>query len=141
MSKLENKAKELFLQGYSCSEAVLRAAYLEGLFESKSIDELNKVISMFAGGMLSGCICGAVVGAQASLGMIYGRKELNNSDEHKKIAQKYIENFKKIRNVTCCKALSSKYDFHSPERRENCVGIISDAVKILQNMVEEKQIV
>ncbi|HBH18540.1 MAG TPA: hypothetical protein DDX14_06350, partial [Cyanobacteria bacterium UBA9579] len=64
--------------------------------------------------------------------------DINGSPKDVKLAaKKLIDDFKKVRKTTCCKALSAKYDFNSPERRQNCVNIVSDAAEVLENIVKE----
>lgn len=143
MSDIKAKSAELFLQGYSCSEAIVRAAYECSMIDPKTdINLLNKIASPFSGGMSSGCLCGAVVGAQMILGVLLGREDLNESPQIvKNSAKELIENFKSKRKVTCCKALSAGYDFHSPERRQNCVNIVKDVAEILEFQVGKNLLV
>jgi len=139
MSNLKDNATELYKQGYSCSEAIVRAAHQSNLIDNNiDIKVLNKLASSFSGGMGNGCLCGAVAGAQIIVGYALGRENITDSSkEVKTAAKKLIDNFKEKRKTTCCKALSAKYDFNSPERRQNCVNIVSDAAEILENIVKD----
>ena len=139
MGNFKENAVNLFQQGYSCSEAVVRAAHQSGLIdENIDINLLNKAASAFSGGMGNGCLCGAVAGAQMIIGVILGRKDINGSPKDVKLAaKKLIDDFKEKRKTTCCKALSAKSDFNSPERRQNCVNIVSDAAQVLESIVKE----
>lgn len=134
------KATENYTKGYTCSEAVVRAAYECGLFKTDNIEEINKISSVFAGGMSSGCLCGAVAGAQIVLGLIFGRNDINHQTDFRKIAASYINEFKDIRKTTCCKALSAKYKFSSTERKENCTNIVEDAAKVLEKIYLENKV-
>ena len=61
------KAKELFRQGYNCSQAVL-CAFADKI--GKNEEELKKIGAAFGVGM--GCLeatCGALIGAQILMGM------------------------------------------------------------------------
>lgn len=129
---MENLAKEFYTQGYSCSEAVIKAAVLKGLVK----DDLMKVATAFSGGMSSGCLCGAVAASQMVLGAMYGRDDLNQtSSECRDMAKKFVDEFKAKNQLTCCRALSGKYAFASPERKANCTRIIGDAVGILEELI------
>ena len=70
MTKHEQRAKELFLEGYNCAQAVLLAFASEvGLDEATSA----KLASSFGGG-LGGMrqVCGAVSGMCMAAGLLYG---------------------------------------------------------------------
>lgn len=140
MSNFQKNSTDLFNQGYSCSESIIRAAYENNLIDKNiDIELLNQMASPFSGGMgESGCLCGAVAGAQMVIGSIFGRKNKDASPKKiKAISRKFVEKFKEKRKTTCCKVLSAKYDFHSPERRQNCVGIVSDVAEILEAHIIE----
>lgn len=139
MNSFRETAASLFQQGYSCSESVVRAAHQSGLIDKNiDIESLNKIASVFSGGMGNGCLCGAVAGAQMIIGVILGREDINGSPKDVKLAaKKLIDNFKEKRKTTCCKALSAKYDFNSPERRQNCINIVGDVAEVLENVVKE----
>jgi len=140
MSDLSSKATELFNQGYSCSESIVRAAVELNIINNKfDIENLTRVASAFSGGMgESGCLCGAVAGAQIVLGYSFGR---NNTETPPKIVKalsgQFIQKFKDKRNATCCRILTKGFDFHSAERRTHCVSIVSDTAEILENHIKE----
>ena len=140
MSNLNKKAAELFQEGFSCSEAIVHAAY-----ECKIIDQnlnpeyLNQIVSAFSGGMgESGCLCGAVAGAQMVLGSVFGRKDTKTPPKNMKaISKSFVDKFKEKRKATCCRVLTAGYDFHSPERRQNCATIVADVAELLENHIKE----
>ncbi len=130
---MEKKANDFFEKGYSCSESVLKAAAAEGLLP----EEMVKMATVFSGGMSSGCLCGAIAGAQLVISYNFGRTDINeNPMECKNKAKEFVEAFKDKHKFTCCKALSGKYDFHSPERRQNCANLVQDCAKILDEMIK-----
>ena len=60
---MKEKAIENYKNGYSCSESVVKAA-----IDSRLCDEsLLACATPFSAGMSSGCLCGAVAGAQLVL--------------------------------------------------------------------------
>ena len=85
--------------------------------------------------MQSGCICGAVAGAQMVIGFLHGR---NKDYSAKDKAKLFIQKFKEAKGATCCKVLSAGYDFHSPERRENCVSLVELSATILEEIINYK---
>ncbi len=137
MENFKNKAVDFFNQGYSCSEAMIQAAGDCNLIDKEDAKILNKAATVYSGGMGSGCLCGAVAGVEIVMGYLFGREDNSSSpDQAKKFAADLIDKFRERRNVTCCKALSAKYEFTSPERRENCNHIVYDAAEILENLIK-----
>lgn len=130
---MEKKAKEFYENGYSCSESILKAAAAEGLLP----EEMVKMATAFSGGMSSGCLCGAVAGSQLVISYNSGRTDISeNPAECKTKAKEFVDNFKAKHKYTCCKALSGKYDFHSPERKQNCALLVQDCAKILDEIIK-----
>ena len=127
-NKFINTAVEYFKSGCSCSESIVKTAISFGL----APESLFQVSTVFSGGMGSGCLCGAVAGAQIVIGSIYGK-------ESRPYAKQFIDKFKEIHKATCCRVLTAKYkDFHSPERKLHCHDMVSSAAKILYDMVKDK---
>ena len=131
MGKIVQISIENFKGGLSCSEAVVKACYDVGLVD----DSLINIATSFSGGMQSGCICGAVAGAQMVIGFLHGR---NKDYSAKDKAKLFIQKFKEAKGATCCKVLSAGYDFHSPERRENCVSLVELSATILEEIISYK---
>lgn len=68
---MKEKAVEYYLEkGYSCSESVVQAAVDSGLCDKSVLS----CATSFSGGMSSGCLCGAIAGAQMVLGYNFGRE-------------------------------------------------------------------
>lgn len=137
---LKSKAVENFKSGYSCSEAVVKAAVDSGIASLI----LLKSSTIFSGGMSSGCLCGAVAGAQLVLGENYGTCGVAQEDVNKnlpknsrQVAKEFLEEFKAKHKVSCCKALSAGFDFHSPERKKNCEKYVADCAQILGGLLNE----
>ena len=126
--KFINAAVEYFKSGYSCSESVVKTAMDFGLVH----ENIFHASTVFSGGMSSGCLCGAIAGAQMVLGSVYGK-------ESRAYAKKFIDEFKSVHKATCCRVLTAKYkDFHSPERKLHCHNMVSTASKILYGLIKEK---
>ncbi|HSA07453.1 MAG TPA: C-GCAxxG-C-C family protein [Candidatus Gastranaerophilales bacterium] len=141
MKDFSEKASELFMKGHSCSESVVQAAYERGIIDkSVDVEFLNRISSSFSGAMGSHeCLCGAVAGAQLTLGVVFGRKDFQNDPhEIKKIAAEFNKRFKEKRNATCCRVLRAKFKDNPVEARQNCAGIVKDASSILQDIVVER---
>ena len=132
---MKKEAIKYHQQGYSCSESVIMAAVEAGICDKS----LLAVATSFSGGMSSGCLCGAVAGAQMVIGYNFGKENKNGNDvSAKPKAKEFIDEFKKNRKATCCKVLTAGYDFNSPERRENCENLVAECAEILDSMIGAK---
>lgn len=132
---MKEKAVNYFKQGYSCSESIVLAAIDEGLCSKN----LLSVATSFSGGMASGCVCGAIAGAQMVLGENFGKQnQAGNEETARAKAKEFVDEFKKLHKTTCCKILSSDFDFHSPERKDNCTILVKDCAEILESLLQVK---
>lgn len=122
-------------EGLTCSESVVHAAMDKGLCDKS----LLAIASSFSGGMSSGCLCGAIAGAQMVLGHNFGKSNTKGNEETARAkAKEFIDEFKKKRRATCCKVLSAGYDFNSPERKQNCTLLVQECADILENLISSK---
>lgn len=128
---MKNKASEYYQQGNSCSESVVKAAAESGLCDKSLIS----AASAFSGGMSSGCLCGAVAGAQMVLGSNFGRSNSKNNEEiARQKAKEFIEEFRKNRKVTCCKVLTA--GLNSVQKKQNCTSLVGECAQILEDMMK-----
>lgn len=140
-----DKAKELYEQGFYCSQAVF-AAFAEefGLTEKQAL----QVGSCFGGGMCKGEVCGACTGALMVLGMKYGRYISDDWDSQQKaneMALKFLEQFSKENGSYICNDLLG-CDIATPEGKiyarehklfaEFCPGMVVSAAKIAEQLIE-----
>ena len=129
--KFIDLAPNYFKEGYSCSEAIAKAAVELGLAD----DSFISIATSFSGGMSSRCLCGAVAGSQMVLGLLHGKNKDNTA---RNFAKEFYERFTSIHKVACCKVLSAGFkDFHSPERKNHCTNMVADCAKILDSMLAE----
>lgn len=130
---MKNNAVENFSQGYSCSESVVKAAIDKGLVSR----ELLPCATSFSGGMGSGCLCGAIAGAQMVIGCLEGKDDSGrNGLDARKHAKELVEEFKTRNNATCCKVLTRGFDMGSAERKNHCKKMVEDAAEILTSILE-----
>ena len=125
------KAKELYLSGFSCGEAVAKAMKDAGL-AGVSADAI-KACSAFKTG-IGGCkgdLCGCLLAALVTVGIQYGRD--NNQDDiaevNAKSAELYDRFQKKYRTLLCRELtkgfpMDNKEVFLSQERKELCAEIV-----------------
>ena len=126
------EAVKYFDSGYSCSESIVMEAVDMQLCDKS----LLPVATPFSGGMGSGCLCGAVSGAQMVIGVLFGKNnKFGNEPKARQLAKEFVDKFKSKHKATCCKVLSREFEFSSPERREHCKLLVEDCSKILKDIV------
>ena len=144
MSEKTEKAKELFKQGYNCSQAVL-GVFCEEL--GLDFDTAIKIASSFGGGMgRMREVCGTVSGMFMAAGLAFSTKD--NKAEQYKIVQELAKRFKdKNGSIICRELLEGIESSTSPtpsERTENyykkrpCVELVGDSVEIFEEFLKEK---
>ena len=130
---MNKKALDYYKQGYSCSEAVIKAAIDEKLVPK----ELLPVATSFSGGMSSGCLCGAVAGSQMVIGFLNGKNDKDRDGlKSRELAKKFVDDFKAKNKFTCCKALTAGMEFGSPERKANCARLVEESASIVKTILE-----
>ena len=151
MSRAE-KAKEYFLQGYACSQAVALAfADVTGVDE----DVISKMMLSFGGGLgRLRLTCGAISGMAAIVGLTFAEAE--NSPENKKktyaIVQELCAKFKdEFGSLVCGELLSGmkvpvqvggEAEARSPEyyRKRSCADMVKFTAEILEAYLKEKDV-
>ena len=129
------KAAEYFNNGYSCSESIIKWAIDKKLVS----DDLLPVATSFSGGMGSGCLCGAIAGAQMIIGAQYGRENKNNNEViARKLAKEFIQKFTEVHKATCCRVLTRGFDMASPDRKKHCVNMVEFCQKTVEEMLKNE---
>lgn len=142
------KARELFLNGYNCSQAVF-CAYAEDY--GIPMELALKVSASFGGGIARMReTCGAVCGMSMLVGLEKGETEPNDSkakQENYKAAQALIEKFKQINgSIKCSELLNLRKDAiitSVPDERtaeyykkRPCLMMVESAVEIFEKRNE-----
>ena len=126
------KACEYFNNGYSCSESMIKWAIDEGLVS----EELLPVATSFSGGMGSGCLCGAVAGAQMIIGSQFGREnKYGNETIARMKAKELIQRFMEKHKATCCRVLTRGMEMGSSERKAHCTNMVEYCQKLVEELV------
>lgn len=141
MGQRAEKAKELFLQGYNCSQAVLGAFCDEIDLEFETAIKLS---SSFGGGMGQlREVCGAV----SALFMIAGFKKGYTSPtdkeakaEHYKRIQTLAKRFSEKRGSIICRELLAMKPTDAAEqyRSRPCLVLVEEAALLAEQLLEEK---
>lgn len=139
-------AKEYFLEGYNCSQAVL-LAYHEELGLDKKM--AAKLASSFGGGMgRMREVCGAVSGMFMVAGLKYGYddpKDYEGKKAHYERIRALAEEFKKKNSSIVCKELLGLTEPNgdaAPEKRSKeyykkrpCGDLVKDAADIMEEYI------
>ncbi|MFH1227101.1 MAG: C-GCAxxG-C-C family protein [Planctomycetota bacterium] len=132
-----DRAKELYLSGYTCSESVLHAAKDAGLIDVPP--EFLKIATGFLAGIgHSRSLCGALASAVMIVSLKYGRtdKEQSKDNADQKCAAVFKRFLQKYGNEHCSEIASASrtgVEFLDPKRREYC----ADVIKTVAGIVEE----
>ena len=143
-------ARENFVKGYNCAQAVFIA-----FKDEMGLDEVTaaRLSSSFGAGMgKMREVCGAVSGALMVLGMLKGNfdpaDDKAKSDHYGRV-QEFAAKFKEEHETVICrdllKGLALKKEYtHEPEKRTEeyykvrpCVRFVETAAKILDEMLAE----
>ena len=144
MSEKTEKAKELFKQGYNCSQAVL-GVFCEEL--GLDFDTAIKIASSFGGGMgRMREVCGTVSGMFMAAGLAFSTPD-NNKAEQYKIVQELAKRFKEKNNSIICRELLEGIESSTspiPSKRTEtyykkrpCSELVGDSVEIFEEYLNE----
>ncbi len=140
---------EQFMQGYDCSQVVLRHFAKE---LSISEDEANRVAACFGGGMQLGSVCGAYTGALMAIGLTYGHSSPDGLMQQKDIllakTAQFKEKFLKEFASVDCKCLIG-YDVSTPEGLtgalesgkllEYCPGLVDKVIQMTEEVLSGEE--
>ncbi|MCL2484725.1 MAG: C-GCAxxG-C-C family protein [Endomicrobia bacterium] len=139
MNKAE-QAKENFLKGYNCAQAVL-LAFADDLDLDK--ETALKISSSFGAGM-GGLreVCGAVSAMFKVIGLKYGYSDPKNHEHKKKLYSLIQEAAQKFKDengsIVCAELLGLKENCQTPEKRTKeyykkrpCQELVYSAAKIV----------
>lgn len=133
---IAERAKQLFIRGYHCSEAIVR------VFNEEYGLGFNKAMIRMATGLGGGmgkakCSCGTVTTGSIILSAIYGRYDLHDDDSlafdlAKELNLRFKEQFK----VCCCSALTRHVNWGHPNHISTCSDYVYGAALILADIMD-----
>lgn len=146
MTSHKEKARNYFLEGYNCSQAVL-LAYHEELGLDK--DTAARLASSFGGGMgRLREVCGCVSGMLMAAGLMEGYSDPSDQEAkkaHYALVQKLAKAFQEKNGSIICRellGLDHKSDAPVPEARTKeyykkrpCAELAADAAEILDEII------
>lgn len=134
MNNHENKALELFSNGYNCCQSVL-IPYCDSLGMDKQT--AVKLSSSFGGGIGGlGEACGALCGVFMVMGLKHANFDPTDKalkDAHKKILQSLAEEFKTENGSIICRELVK--DVPEQDRHSYCSKFVKYATNLLDNQL------
>lgn len=149
MSEKTEKAKELFKQGYNCSQAVL-GVFCEEL--GMDFDKAMKIACSFGGGMgRMREVCGTVSGMFMAAGLAFASASDSpvEKGEHYKRIQELAKRFKdKNGSIICRELLEGVETSTEPKpadrtetyyKKRPCVELVGDAVEIFEEYLKEAE--
>ncbi len=145
--KVASRSRELFDQGYFCSESVLMA-----LAETygKNLSGMCDLMTGFGGGIArSGGMCGALSGGIAAIGMLFGRKDTTFSkDECYTLTYNLVKEFGRRFGSTSCSGVLG-CDISTIEGAENfatqgleetiCARVTEESAGLLQELINNRE--
>lgn len=146
----EEKAEELFYEGYNCAQAVA-LAFSDMLDFNR--EQIALMVSGFGGGIgRMREVCGSVSGAVFVLSCLYGYNDPKNFDGKKQLyadIQKFCKEFENENGSIICRELLGLQTKGAaspvPEKRTKeyftkrpCAQIIKSSANILEKFISEK---
>jgi C_GCAxxG_C_C family probable redox protein len=149
--EMKEKARDLFLKRFHCSQAVLAV----GQEKLGIVDEsVIKAMGLFGGGVSGyGRTCGALLGAMAVISCMYSRGNLKEKENPvmwklgAKINKKFEDltepyggvDCRSIARVNWKDPVAAKEFYSNPEsRRKICIELVGDITAALGELIEEE---
>lgn len=138
LQKMREKSKCYYLDNdFRCSESVLKVIWEN--FKTELPEDIVSLATGFSHGVgRSGCICGAVVGGTMALGMFFGRSVAKEDDKLKKsmeLSNELHKIFKEGHKTTCCRILTKKLTYASPEHRQQCARFVEEVTEATAKII------
>lgn len=128
-------AKYYFRNGYSCSEATVKA--FNERYDLGIPGENHRIATGFGGGIgESGCACGCVTGCVMALSMLAGREQVHESNRMVFLAANELHRkFKEKNRSVCCRVLTRSVEWLSAEHKQLCENYVTDAAEIAEEII------
>lgn len=132
MSEKSEKARELFMDGYNCSQAVL-LAFADDTGLDKKI--LASLISPFGGGMAGSHknVCGAASGMLAAMGMLRGYTDPKDKEAKGRfytLLRPMLDKFKEENGSLICKEIILSYE--GTDKKSRCLNCVGCAARLVE---------
>lgn len=142
MTKHQERAIELFYEGYNCSQATFMA--FADLLDCEP-DEMARISSSFGGGMgKMGEVCGALTGAFMAVGARLGYDDPKNKElkeKHYELIQEISDRFKAEKGSILCRELLDINENSPGKTTRNpdkaCEHYVSFATKLVDEVLSK----
>ena len=138
MDRVE-KACELNLSGYNCSQSLMMAySELAGLSEKES----QKLAAGLGRGLCIGDTCGAVSSAVVIIGALYAPEDKSDRDATRHMAgltKEFCRRFRERRGTLNCRELLEKAKAEGKVAK-NCVENVRECAEILEELIAENPV-
>ena len=135
----EERARQLFEEGYNCAQAVLAAFAPELGMDEKTA---AKLASGFGGGIgHARDLCGAMAGCVMVISTLAGRNQPSDKPlaEIYPLTLEFHERFAKEFGSCTCGDLMP-YEFNTREHLKNCLKLVNKVAQLLAVYLEEKEL-
>ena len=124
--------KYLFTEDCNCAEAILHAA--NDCYGLELSEREMKLVSGFGGGIQTGNVCGALLGAVSFLSLKYVETRAHRSTDIKPVVQLLTRRFKEaFGGSILCKDIKPVY--FKPDIR--CYDTVKTACDVVDNVIKE----
>lgn len=130
---LQEKAKEYYLSGYNCAEAILHAA--RDMYRLPIEQETMKIASGFGKGMFSLSTCGAVTAGIMTISLLTGRKDASEKMSAAVWVKQFQKDVHEKLNTLQCAALLEQ----NKQQGRGCANIVTMTAEVLQNIIKQIQ--
>lgn len=130
---------ELFRNGLFCSEAIVQA-FNKDLH--LGLDEATLRVATAFGAGFGGakCSCGSLTGAVVVLGAVFGRTRADQPvDRVFPLTAELHDTFRSRFGQVCCRGLTKKQEWGTPEHHVHCERYVIGAAEILFELLQRKQ--
>lgn len=131
--ELLHNVEERPLYHKNCAEILLLAANEK--YNLGIDDKFVKAVCPFGGGIQSEKTCGALLGAVATLGIMYAEDRPCTNDKLKYITKRFVEEFEKEFGSIDCKSIKE----HHRSETEGCNPVKIRAAEVLERVIKETE--
>ncbi len=135
------RAENLYLtRQMLCAEAIL-SALNQGLGGGLTEDQAVAIAAPFCIGLgESGCLCGALGGAQAAVGLLLGKDHTyRRRGEIRAATRRLHDQFKAAHGSACCRALTRKVKHDKAAHFRQCAELTADGAEMAARLILERR--
>ena len=141
VTRMSERARNLYLtRQLLCTESVV-VALNQGMNGGLSESQAVAVAAPFCVAMgESGCICGALSGAEMACGLFLGKdRPYRHRREIRDIARRLHDAFKAANGATCCRILTRKVRHEKRAHFQHCADLTADAAALAARLILQQR--